>query len=31
MTARSEEVAHLISLENGKALVDARGETAYAG
>jgi len=30
MTARSDEIAHLISLENGKALVDARGEAAYA-
>jgi succinate-semialdehyde dehydrogenase/glutarate-semialdehyde dehydrogenase len=30
MTERSEEIAHLISLENGKALPDARGETAYA-
>jgi succinate-semialdehyde dehydrogenase/glutarate-semialdehyde dehydrogenase len=30
MTARSDEIAHLISLENGKALGDARGETAYA-
>jgi succinate-semialdehyde dehydrogenase/glutarate-semialdehyde dehydrogenase len=30
MTARSEELARLISLENGKALVDARGEVAYA-
>jgi succinate-semialdehyde dehydrogenase/glutarate-semialdehyde dehydrogenase len=30
MTARSEELAHLISLENGKALPDARGEVAYA-
>ncbi|MBC9732596.1 NAD-dependent succinate-semialdehyde dehydrogenase [Nocardioides marmotae] len=30
MTERREEVAHLISLENGKALPDARGETAYA-
>ena len=30
MTARSDELAHLISLENGKALVDARGEVAYA-
>src|SRR5690242_11478659 len=30
MTARSEELAHLISLENGKALRDARGEVAYA-
>jgi succinate-semialdehyde dehydrogenase / glutarate-semialdehyde dehydrogenase len=30
MTARSEELAKLISLENGKALVDARGEVAYA-
>lgn len=30
MTERSDEIAHLISLENGKALPDARGETAYA-
>jgi succinate-semialdehyde dehydrogenase/glutarate-semialdehyde dehydrogenase len=30
MTARGEELARLISLENGKALVDARGEVAYA-
>jgi succinate-semialdehyde dehydrogenase/glutarate-semialdehyde dehydrogenase len=30
MTARSEELARLISLENGKALGDARGEVAYA-
>jgi succinate-semialdehyde dehydrogenase / glutarate-semialdehyde dehydrogenase len=30
MTARADELAHLISLENGKALSDARGETAYA-
>jgi succinate-semialdehyde dehydrogenase/glutarate-semialdehyde dehydrogenase len=30
MTARADEIAHLISLENGKALTDARGETAYA-
>ncbi|MFF2031135.1 NAD-dependent succinate-semialdehyde dehydrogenase [Arthrobacter sp. NPDC058192] len=30
MTERSEEIAHLISLENGKALADARGEVAYA-
>ena len=30
MTARAEELAHLISLENGKALTDARGEVAYA-
>jgi succinate-semialdehyde dehydrogenase / glutarate-semialdehyde dehydrogenase len=30
MTARAEELAHLVSLENGKALVDARGEIAYA-
>ena len=30
MTQRSDEIAHLISLENGKALPDARGETAYA-
>src|SRR5437868_6240031 len=28
MTERTEEIARLISLENGKALVDARGETA---
>lgn len=30
MTARSEEVALTISLENGKSLTDARNETAYA-
>ena len=30
MAARSEELAKLISLENGKALRDARGEVAYA-
>ncbi len=30
MTARADEIAPLISLENGKALPDARGETAYA-
>jgi succinate-semialdehyde dehydrogenase/glutarate-semialdehyde dehydrogenase len=30
MRERSEELAHLISLENGKALADARGEVAYA-
>jgi succinate-semialdehyde dehydrogenase/glutarate-semialdehyde dehydrogenase len=30
MTGRADEIAHLISLENGKALPDARGETAYA-
>ena len=30
MQERSEELARLISLENGKALVDARGEVAYA-
>jgi succinate-semialdehyde dehydrogenase / glutarate-semialdehyde dehydrogenase len=30
MTARADELAHLISLENGKALPDARKETAYA-
>jgi succinate-semialdehyde dehydrogenase/glutarate-semialdehyde dehydrogenase len=30
MTSRAEELAHLISLENGKALTDARGEVAYA-
>ena len=30
MTERSDELAQLISLENGKALPDARGEVAYA-
>jgi succinate-semialdehyde dehydrogenase/glutarate-semialdehyde dehydrogenase len=30
MTAEAEELARLISLENGKALPDARGEVAYA-
>lgn len=30
MTQRSEPLAKLISLENGKALPDARGEVAYA-
>ncbi|WP_285250836.1 NAD-dependent succinate-semialdehyde dehydrogenase [Pseudarthrobacter sp. fls2-241-R2A-168] len=30
MTERSEQIARLISLENGKALSDARGEVAYA-
>ncbi|HEX3003019.1 MAG TPA: NAD-dependent succinate-semialdehyde dehydrogenase [Angustibacter sp.] len=30
MTQRSEALARLISLENGKALRDARGEVAYA-
>src|SRR3954449_9361177 len=30
MTARADELAHLMALENGKALVDARGEVAYA-
>jgi succinate-semialdehyde dehydrogenase/glutarate-semialdehyde dehydrogenase len=30
MTERREQLAHLISLENGKALPDARGEVAYA-
>lgn len=30
MRDRSDELAHLISLENGKALADARGEVAYA-
>ncbi len=30
MTEHSEELATLISLENGKALPDARGEVAYA-
>jgi succinate-semialdehyde dehydrogenase/glutarate-semialdehyde dehydrogenase len=30
MTERAEELARLITLENGKALPDARGEVAYA-
>lgn len=30
MTARADEIARLISLENGKALSDARGEVTYA-
>jgi succinate-semialdehyde dehydrogenase/glutarate-semialdehyde dehydrogenase len=30
MTAQADELATLISLENGKALTDARGEIAYA-
>ena len=30
MTQQGEELARLISLENGKALADARGEVAYA-
>lgn len=30
MTDHAEELAYLISLENGKALPDARGEVAYA-
>lgn len=30
MTEHAEELAYLISLENGKALADARGEVAYA-
>ena len=30
MTARLEELARLVTLENGKALPDARGEVAYA-
>jgi succinate-semialdehyde dehydrogenase/glutarate-semialdehyde dehydrogenase len=30
MTARTEDFARLISLENGKALADARAEAAYA-
>ncbi|BEP13096.1 NAD-dependent succinate-semialdehyde dehydrogenase [Acidothermaceae bacterium B102] len=30
MTARADDLARLISLENGKALPDARGEVAYA-
>src|ERR1035437_8840133 len=31
MTEQAEDLAHLISLENGKALSDARGGVAYAG
>ena len=30
MTDRADELAKLISLENGKALVDAKGEVTYA-
>src|SRR3954447_15948962 len=30
MTAQSEQLARLVTLENGKALPDARGEVAYA-
>jgi len=30
MNRRADDLAHLISLENGKALADARGEVAYA-
>jgi succinate-semialdehyde dehydrogenase/glutarate-semialdehyde dehydrogenase len=30
MTSRSEEIARLVSWENGKSLTDARGEVAYA-
>src|SRR5690606_39947547 len=30
MTEHADELARLISLENGKALSDARGEVAYA-
>ena len=30
MTSHAEGLAHLVSLENGKALTDARGEVAYA-
>jgi succinate-semialdehyde dehydrogenase/glutarate-semialdehyde dehydrogenase len=30
MTAQADGLARLVSLENGKALVDARGEVAYA-
>jgi succinate-semialdehyde dehydrogenase/glutarate-semialdehyde dehydrogenase len=30
MTSRADDLAKLISLENGKALVDARGEVTYA-
>jgi succinate-semialdehyde dehydrogenase/glutarate-semialdehyde dehydrogenase len=30
MTERADEIATLISLENGKALTDAKGEAAYA-
>jgi len=30
MTARADDLAKLISLENGKALIDAKGEVTYA-
>jgi succinate-semialdehyde dehydrogenase/glutarate-semialdehyde dehydrogenase len=30
MTGQAEDLAQLVTLENGKALVDARGEVAYA-
>ena len=30
MCERSEDLAQLIVLENGKSLIDARGEVAYA-
>ena len=30
MTAQSDQLAELVSLENGKSLTDARGEVAYA-
>lgn len=30
MRSKSEEIAHLMVLENGKSLTDARGEVAYA-
>ena len=30
MVSRQDELAHLISLENGKAIADARGEVLYA-
>ncbi|MEV6632881.1 NAD-dependent succinate-semialdehyde dehydrogenase [Actinoplanes sp. NPDC051470] len=30
MTSRADELAKLVSLENGKALVDAKGEVTYA-
>ena len=30
MVSRLDELAHLISLENGKAVADARGEVLYA-
>src|SRR3954453_7905959 len=30
MTERADDLAYLVTLENGKALADARGEVAYA-